>query len=316
MIKWILVLIPFAGWSQSFAPEPGITGSTAIHKDSSAITFWADNVTIERGFLDIADQSQGYASYGVASDAEGPADGISVVSLGDGGIATYYFSEPVSDGNGPDFAIFENGFADHYIELAFVEVSSDDLNYFRFPAISEAPTVVQLSNFDFSNCRYFYNLAGKYRANYGTPFDLAELDSISGLDINAITSIRIIDVVGSINPNYGTTDDLGTLINDTYPTAFPSGGFDLDALALLQPYSLGISELEKEIICYPNPVQDVLYFSGGENVDFQLFDNTGRLVESGNSNQVEMTGLNSGMYTLKIMVNGAGSVHLIQKIQD
>lgn len=316
MIKWVFILLPFAGWSQSFAPEPGVPGSTAIHKDSVAITFWADNVTIERGFLDISDTSQGYVSYGVPTDAEGPADGISVVSLGDGGIATYEFSEPILNGVGPDFAIFENGFADHYIELAFVEVSSDNQNFFRFPAISEAPTDVQVSNFDFTDCRYFHNLAGKYRANYGTPFDLEDLDSIQGLDINAITSIRIVDVVGSIDSTYGTYDNQGTIINDPYPTAFPSGGFDLDALALLQPYSLGLNDTKERLTCYPNPVRDVLHISTDQNVDFWFYDNAGRLVKSGSSNRIDIRDLKTGMYTLKLNYNGRNSIHRIQKIQD
>lgn len=60
-----------------------------------------------------------------------------------------------------------------------------------------------------------------------------ELDGISQLlDVNAITQVRLIDVVGSINPAYGSTDALGNLINDPWSTPFATGGFDLDAVGV------------------------------------------------------------------------------------
>jgi hypothetical protein len=39
--------------------------------------------------------------------------------------------------------------------------------------------------------------------------------------------------VGSLNPSYGTKDALGRFINDPWPTAFESGGFDLDAVGVM-----------------------------------------------------------------------------------
>ena len=39
------------------------------------------------------------------------------------------------------------------MELAFVEVSSDGVNFFRFDAVSAAPTDVQLTNFSFLRLR-------------------------------------------------------------------------------------------------------------------------------------------------------------------
>lgn len=293
-------MFPAIAWGQSYAPVPGTPGSTAVHKDSSAITYWATDLTVERGYFDIADPQQGYASYGTEQDAVGPADGGSVVSLGDGGVGTYYFAEPFADGPGPDFAVFENGFTNDYIELAFVEVSSDDQNYFRFEAQSETPSDVQISNFDFIDCRYIHNLAGKYRATYGTPFDLSELDSIVGLDISAITSVRIVDVVGSIDPNYGTFDSQGRIINDPYPTAFTSGGFDLDGLALLQPYSLGISKDEITTFCSPNPVNDVLTIRAPNFVGYDLFDISGKRIASDTNTTVDFSTLPQGVYILLV----------------
>jgi hypothetical protein len=62
-----------------------------------------------------------------------------------------------------------------YLELAFVEVSSDGINYFRFPATSLTPTDNQVSNTAYMNAANINNLAGKYIGGYGTPFDLDEL---------------------------------------------------------------------------------------------------------------------------------------------
>lgn len=260
----ILILIictsVFDSFCQSFAPAPGQPGSTAIHKDSSVIINWANGIEIQRGYLNIANQSLGFASYGENSFALGAAegDGTSVVSLGDSGVAILTFSNAIINLAGPDFAVFENGFTDDYTEFAHVEVSSDGINFFRFPSVSETPLDSQIDNFTFSDCRYVNNLAGKYRQGYGTPFDLEELVDSIGLDVNAVTHVRLIDIIGSIDPAYGTVDSQGNLINDPYPTEFPSGGFDLDAVAVLHEAPVGINELTSTISIFPNPCSGAL----------------------------------------------------------
>lgn len=303
MTKWIFSLLPFFTFGQSFAPEPGVVGTTAIHKDSSAITFWANSVSITRGYLDISDPGLGYTSYGVESEATGQADGISVVSLGDGGVAEYTFQTPITNGAGTDFAIFENGFIDHYMELAFVEVSSNGVDFVRFDAVSEIPTDVQLSNSSTSDCRMVHNLAGKYRALYGTPFDLDELAGNSLVDINQITHIRIADVVGSIDSNWGSIDSQGNMINDPYPTPFPSGGFDLDGLALLQPYALEVSEQATVPLCYPNPAADVLHFDAQQFQTIRLYDALGNLVLTTSESPVDVHFLQTGIYLVTLESN-------------
>jgi hypothetical protein len=174
------IALSFCTLSQSYAPAPGNAGSTAIHKDSSIIVNWATGIDLRRGYLDISVPSMGDVSYGVASDALGPADGSTVVSLGDSGVATLTFDVPIINGTGPDFAIFENGFTDDYMEFAFVEVSSDGVTFVRFPSHSEVQSVSQIDNFSFSDCRMVHNLAGKYRTMYGTPFDLEEISGSPG----------------------------------------------------------------------------------------------------------------------------------------
>src|SRR3954467_173127 len=129
-----------------FAPPAGQPGSTAVRKDSSAFVAWATGSIIIRGYQDISNPSSGYATVGDSSSAIGKADGVNVVSLGDGGAAILTFKLPITNGPGNDFAVFENGFSDTFLELAFVEVSSDGVHYFRFPAVSNTQDTLQMGN--------------------------------------------------------------------------------------------------------------------------------------------------------------------------
>ena len=220
-----------------FAPAAGQPGSTAVANTSGDIVAWASEFSdLVRGPLDIANPGAGVASFGTGAEALGYADGVSanVVSLGDGGRITLAFSDAIFDGPGADLAVFENGFSDTFLELAYVEVSSNGSDFARFEATSLTSTSAQVGPFAPLDPTDLNNLAGKYRAGFGTPFDLAELAGASpAVDVNAIRFVRIVDVVGSIDPLHGTLDSIGNLVNDPYPTAFSSGGFDLDGVAAM-----------------------------------------------------------------------------------
>lgn len=243
MIGRLLMLcavgVPGLAFAGPYAPAADQTGSTAIAFDSTSIVGWASGVQeLVRGPVDISQPSLGSATYGSGANALGQADAqndsLPVVSLGDGGRITLTFAAPIRNGSGADFCVFENGFGDNFLELAFVEVSSDGANFFRFNAVSRTQTTTQVGAFDqVLDPTDLYDLAGKYRRGFGTPFDLAELAGTAGLDISNVTQVRIVDVVGSIDSRYGTRDSLGNLINDPWPTAFQSGGFDLDAVGVL-----------------------------------------------------------------------------------
>jgi len=215
-----------------FAPPVGEEGSTAIKADSLIFNAWAYNCIVERGPMDISNPELGLASFGNDSVTLGIADN-GVVSLGDGGFALLNFEIPIVDGPGFDFAIFENSFNDEFLELAFVEVSSDGENFFRFENTSNTQSEVQVESFGILDATKLNNLAGKYRGRYGTPFDLQEFSETPGLDIHDIIAIKIIDVVGNINDEYSTFDSQQNTINDPWPTPFESSGFDLDAIGVI-----------------------------------------------------------------------------------
>lgn len=234
-----------------YAPEAGQPGSTAISQDTAIIRAWGMQCQVKRGLQNISKPSAGYATVGSAQSGVGKADN-NVVSLGDRGEAIVTFDKPISDGPGWDFAVFENSFSDYFLELAFVEVSSDGVHYYRFESVSLTNDSIQTDPFGITAPVEINNLAGKYRGGYGTPFDLAELANKPNLDIYHITHVKVIDVVGSIQDEYASFDSRNHKINDPWPTEYPSSGFDLDAVAVLHQ----AEETESKLEVYPIPCQD------------------------------------------------------------
>ncbi|MDI9318994.1 MAG: T9SS type A sorting domain-containing protein [Phycisphaerales bacterium] len=315
-----LYLMAFAFWvlylpdvDAQFAPQVGISGSIGIHKTSPLFKSWANDCSVRRGWLNIADKISGKPVLGDSTDVLGFADG-NVVSLGDSGVATIKFVQAIYNGVGPDFSVFENGFQnpdnieEAFLELAFVEVSSDGEHYYRFPATSNTTTTTQVKGTgDYMNARYINNLAGKYITQYGTPFDLDDLKDVSGLNLNYITSIRIIDVVGSVAA-YQSFDHLGQIINDPYPTPFPTGGFDLDAVGAINVLGDVINAVHlSEASIFPNPANDKLYITIpdaiADNAEIMLSDCMGKIVlrqKALKRNELIMSSLAQGLYFIHL----------------
>lgn len=219
--------------------------------------------------------------------ALGPAtgDNLDIVSLGDltseqigqgmaPGQITLYFDEPIRQGNGYDFVVFENGFISHanlgtgsiagqmLAELGYVEVSSNGNDFVRFPAVSLIPEAV--GRYGTIELSKIYNLAGKHPNAYGictgTPFDLKEIVEnpkvVSGLvDVNDIRYVRIVDIPGSgdfndeamLNIAPGTSP-AWDFYQENHPiydawVTLGSGGLDLEAVGVLreQNYSADIN---------------------------------------------------------------------------
>lgn len=228
LIFWLFLFL-FSHHSQamaSYSPAAGQEGSTAIYMDDPAFVGWAT------GYVNYEIGSNVDEVWQTPDNALGKAAGTSfdIVSTGRGGRITMIFSTPIIDGEGWDFAVFENAFNDYNLELAFVEVSSNGTDFVRFDTVSLTPDPV--GGYGTVDTTLINGFAGKYKQGYGTPFDLSDISETPGVqsgavDLSSITHIRIIDIIGD-----GTaTDTSGNAIYDPYPTT-GSAGFDLDAIGV------------------------------------------------------------------------------------
>lgn len=306
-ILFSITLLCF-GWMSSlaqYAPRDNWAGSTAIPSDSAIFVSWANNATVTRGNLDIRTPSMGMVNAGEDAFCLSYAD-RETVSLGDGGSVVLEFDVPIVNGTGFDFAVFENGFHirnnsdSDFLELAFVEVSNDGIRWVRFPAYSDNDTNLQLNTYDGMKASRVHNLAGKYTAGYGTPFDLEDLKDSADIDLMNIRYIRIIDVVGTLEEAYCSRDSRGYKISEPFPTAFMQGGFDLDAIGVIynQHSPNGLKETN-QFLPFPNPSTpgQGIQLSRDEAVDYRIFSLNGQLVEQGNA-QIAGNNLNRGMYII------------------
>lgn len=222
-------------WAGPYPPAADEIGSHAIPMDDPALISWAT------GYVDYVAGDNVDKTWQVPENALERAEGTSfdIVALGSGGRITLTFDPPVENGPGWDFAVFENSFSDQYLELAYVEVSSNGIDFIRFDAVSL--TIKPVPGFGNIDPTDVDGLAGKYRQGFGTPFDLENIadkpDVLSGLvDLSRISHIRIVDVVG----DGSALDASAEVIYDPYPTT-GSAGFDLDALGVSNgaPYPVG-----------------------------------------------------------------------------
>jgi len=224
LIIFFLVGIAAAG---PYAPAAGQPDSGAIYMDDPCFVSWAtgwQNYIIGNG-----DAGNGHKwvdeTWQTPEKALGKAVGSSydIVTLGRGGSITMTFDKPIVDGDGPDFAVFENSFSDTFLELGYVEVSTDGVTWYRFQ--NSSLTADPVGGYDTVDPTNVYQLGCKYKQGYGEPYDLAQLMLGDDIEINYV---RIIDIVGDGN-SYDTNDHV---IYDPYPT-WGSAGFDLDAIGVI-----------------------------------------------------------------------------------
>lgn len=253
--NFILTLLPLAVFTGNldavypgqddtffFAPAAGQSESTAVYKDDISIVAWAT------GYSGVSYGSAVAQQWQTPVKALGPAagDSFDVVSLGRGGEITLTFTNAIRDGAGADFAVFENGFSDTFLELAWVEVSTNGTHFVRFPNFSYTDSAAGSIDPE-----YVHGYASKYRQGYGTPFDLQQLQlaydaainetddfdatyeqeleaNFPHLDLDDIRYVRVVDIVGDGN----AVDSEGFVIYDPYPTT-GSAGLDLEAIAVI-----------------------------------------------------------------------------------
>jgi hypothetical protein len=236
-ILLLLSLLPSLALAGSFPGAVGSATTDAISKDSTALVAWAN------GNL-MPDYGTGVdAIWKTPALAYGPAtgDAFDIVCLGNGGQIVMVFPRPISDGAGADFAVFENTFSPGFLELAFVEVSSDGVHFYRFPNRSEGTTAVGPFAYTMDPTN-LSGLAGKYIKGYGTPFDLASLAATPLLDRKNVRFVRIVDIIGD-----GTRlDTTSQPIYDPTPTT-GSGGFDLEAIGVIHQSQDAVKVLRSEL---------------------------------------------------------------------
>lgn len=234
----------------------------AIPSTSPLFVEWADNILplgsgtyfAPRGSASIS--LTGYNCLGDLS-AEEIAEGDSP------GYLTVTFPRGIRNGHGADFAVFENGFKygtpnGLFMELAYVEVSTNGMDFARFPSIStNTGPVAGSSPFAGYDTTNVFNLAGKHAGGFGTPFDLENLLDdqlvLAGLvDINNIQFVKLVDIPG----NGAFLDSLGNPILDNWMTS-GSGGFDFRL-----PAGMGVGVIN----AVPEPGSLVLILSGAAAV--------------------------------------------------
>lgn len=229
--KKSLLIICFLLWGTllfagSYAPKVGESDSSAISKDDSNIIAWAT------GWENLTYGTNVDSEWKTPAKAIGASTGstLDIVSLGQGGTITLTFAKPIKNDEGWDFAVFENSFDGDFLELAYVEISSNGTDFIRFDNDSQISSAV--SEFGTIDATEIDGFAGKYQVGYGTPFDLRDLATddavINGnLNLSAITHVKIVDIVGD-----GTyLDTSNEIIYDPYPST-GSAGFDLEAVGI------------------------------------------------------------------------------------
>ena len=250
-----------------FDGDGGTQGSKAIAKNDTSIVAWAKGMEFSR---DTA------VTYGKLYDALGvPAENNTegVVSLGNGGTVLVTFDRPIVNDYGYDFVVFENAFDSTFMELAFVEVSSDGKNFFRFPAQATATEEKATQT-----TSHYYNLAGKYSYKYGVGFDLDEIEDNDLLDKNNIRFVRVVDVLGGKDE-----DSKGNIIYEYDENVYlHSSGFDIAGVGIInggKPYVISdFNELlsqanQYEIISEQNSD----YYDEEEELYYKSFKSNGLL---------------------------------------
>jgi hypothetical protein len=181
----------------------------------------------------------------------GPRGGLGthVLTLGSGGDVTLGFERVITNGPGSDFVVFENTFEwmlQTYPEVAMVEVSTNGVDFARFPMRYDGPHGLFAGTFDMAPWGSYSGVTGHVPtlANVdsnlldpfnpleggGEGFDLADLEDhalvLGGLvDLNAIHYVRLVDL------------EAGTQVDSRLVTVWDSGGAlgnaDIDAVAVV-----------------------------------------------------------------------------------
>jgi hypothetical protein len=211
----------------------------AVPAGSPRITGWATGYADYLPGDNVADnwKTPLNAVGSIAGHPDDPYSGnTTVVVLGDHGRITMTFDNPIIDGPGYDFAVFENGFnvgttSSIFGELGRVQVSSNGTDFVEFDTgtLHDQP----VGGYAGFPADLYGGTAGRDLNGHGTPYDLAALRNkpevrSGAVDLDRITAVKIVDIVGDGND----LDSFGRPIYEAFPT-FGSGGFDLRAVGVM-----------------------------------------------------------------------------------
>lgn len=96
------------------------------------------------------------------------------------------------------------------------------------------------------------------------------------------------------------------MINDPWPTPFPSSGFDLDAVGVIHDIAHhDVEENEEGIIAlYPNPVKDCLTVKAENLQSVEVYNLMGQQVLAATTPVIDFGSLNQGIYFVRVKADG------------
>ena len=113
------------------------------------------------------------------------------------------------------------------------------------------------------------------------------------------------DVIHNLNEGaYSFTQTAGTNINDRFILRFTNSALSNEDTTLSQ------------VKIYPNPSTGVFYISynGTETLTFAVYDLTGKKVVTGKGTVIDLSQLNSGIYTAQIStIDGVKTTKLVRE---
>lgn len=213
---------------ESYPALAGEANSTALSMDDEGFIAWGTGYVEPVSYGEAVDEK-----WRTPEAALGPAQGTSydIVCIGRGGEITLSFEPAMQDDPGFDFAVFENSTSDGFLDLAFVQVSTDGKTFAQFDTANRWNEPVDA--FGLLDTAELEGFAGKYKQGFGQPFDLHALsfskEVLSGaVNLRDIRFIKFVDIVG----DGAVLDSFARPVYDPYPCS-GSAGFDLDAVGVL-----------------------------------------------------------------------------------